>query len=67
MLSNRFNEMVNWVKTAILTTERPKERASVVKRFLELAMLLKEMRNYNAVLAIAAGIEVLFLIFSFYF
>ena len=56
-LTGRFNDVCNWVKTAILTTEALKQRITVFKRFLSLANSLKTMKNYNGTLAVFSGLE----------
>lgn len=56
-LQTQFADLSNWVKTAILTTEKHKDRVLLIKRFIELATVLKEMRNYNGSMEILAGLD----------
>lgn len=41
-----------WVATEIVLTPNPKQRSVVIERFIDLAHLCFELRNFNALMAI---------------
>lgn len=54
---DRFNELSNWVKAAIVTTEKLKARVTLMKKLILLATALRNMRNYNGVMEILSGLD----------
>ena len=44
-MTSRFNLISNWVATVYVTTENLKARTKVLKKFIEVADLLKTMGN----------------------
>ena len=56
-LIDHFNTVSNWVKVTLLTIVQRKERVKIMRKFIQLAYVLKQMRNYSGVIAILAGID----------
>lgn len=53
---NRFNNVVKWVITSVLQKTNYKERAEVIRHFLEIAQALMGMQSYNSMAAIYYGV-----------
>lgn len=56
-LVERFNSLSNWVKCAILTTEKLKSRINLIKKFILLGTEFKNLNNYFGVMTVMAGLE----------
>ncbi|EGC39841.1 hypothetical protein DICPUDRAFT_147313 [Dictyostelium purpureum] len=56
-LISRFNEVSMNVIQTILNEEKLKDRCKVMARFIKIAKNLHELRNYNSLMAIYAGIS----------
>ncbi|KAF2070302.1 hypothetical protein CYY_008382 [Polysphondylium violaceum] len=56
-LISRFNEVSMNVIQSILNEEKLKDRCKVMARFIKIAKHLHELRNYNSLMAIYAGIS----------
>jgi len=54
-LANRFNQMVNWIASSIVSERNIRRRAMIFKNFIETAKQCLELRNYNAVMAIVVA------------
>eukprot|EP01102_Stenamoeba_stenopodia_P021478 TRINITY_DN8660_c0_g1_i3.p1 TRINITY_DN8660_c0_g1~~TRINITY_DN8660_c0_g1_i3.p1 ORF type:complete len:793 (-),score=146.15 TRINITY_DN8660_c0_g1_i3:575-2953(-) len=52
----RFNTVSNWVPTVILGTNSPEKQAMVIKKFLAIAKRLWEIKNWNGLMQIIAGL-----------
>ncbi|CAG8546872.1 12188_t:CDS:10 [Funneliformis caledonium] len=52
-----FNFISNWVSTMILSQEKLKYRASMLKKFMKVAVIVRESNNYNTLMAIIAAIN----------
>jgi hypothetical protein len=53
----QFNYISSWVATTLCTTEDPRKRLALLKKFLLVAKFLKKMGNLNAVMEILSGIN----------
>jgi hypothetical protein len=53
---DRFNLVARWVGWQILQRNSVEERATVVERFYEIALYLRELQNYNSCLEIISGL-----------
>jgi len=56
LFSRRFNELSYWVPTVVCSCESLPLRASLIRKFIKIAIGLKKIRNLNAFLAIMIGI-----------
>jgi hypothetical protein len=54
---NRFNQLSFWVGPEICTTPKLEDRIKVVEGFIKLLKCLKELQNYNGVMAIVSGLN----------
>ena len=54
---NRFNLVSYWVGTEICTTPLPKPRIAVVENIIKLLRHLRDLNNYNGVMAVIAGLN----------
>eukprot|EP01132_Coremiostelium_polycephalum_P005608 gene5608-6979_t len=54
---DRFNNVSMWVATMIIQTVKVKARARMMARFMKIAEHLKNMNNYNSLMAIIAGLN----------
>ncbi|CAG8468306.1 8642_t:CDS:10 [Dentiscutata erythropus] len=52
-----FNFISNWVSTMILSQEKLKNRAAMLKKFMKIAVIVRELNNYNTLMAIIAAIN----------
>ncbi|CAG8559298.1 10239_t:CDS:10, partial [Cetraspora pellucida] len=52
-----FNFISNWVSTMILSQEKLKSRAAMLKKFMKVAVIVRESNNYNTLMAIIAAIN----------
>eukprot|EP01114_Cavostelium_apophysatum_P006299 TRINITY_DN1754_c0_g1_i3.p1 TRINITY_DN1754_c0_g1~~TRINITY_DN1754_c0_g1_i3.p1 ORF type:complete len:622 (+),score=122.02 TRINITY_DN1754_c0_g1_i3:138-2003(+) len=50
-LIDRFNKLCHWVATEIITTVHPKQRITVLERFIDIARGFIHLRNYHALVA----------------
>ena len=56
-LIQRFNRVSSWVATEVLLAANIKKRASVIKHFILVAKACRDIRNYNTLLEITAGLN----------
>nr|AAN46870.1 nucleotide exchange factor RasGEF A [Dictyostelium discoideum] len=54
---DRFNSVSMWVATMIIQTTKVKARARMMTRFIKIADHLKNLNNYNSLMAIIAGLN----------
>ncbi|OLL21822.1 Ras guanine nucleotide exchange factor A, partial [Neolecta irregularis DAH-3] len=54
---NHFNHISNWVSSVILSRGKAKYRARTLEKFMNIAWLLRNLNNYNTLMAILAGIN----------
>jgi len=54
---DRFNSVSMWVATLIIQTPKVKARARMMARFMRIAEHLKNLNNYNSLMAIIAGLN----------
>ena len=52
-----FNELSNWVVSALCTSEQLKERVYVFEKLLMVADHLRTVGNYNGLMAIVSGLD----------
>jgi len=53
----RFNQVSMWVATTIMKVTKVKPRARVMAKFIKIAEHLKNINNYNSLMAIIAGLN----------
>lgn len=51
-----FNGVSRWVQAMVLNCVTPQERASCIEKFQQTARHLKELRNFNGLMAVAGGL-----------
>uniref|UniRef100_A0A6B2L162 Ras-GEF domain-containing protein n=1 Tax=Arcella intermedia TaxID=1963864 RepID=A0A6B2L162_9EUKA len=56
-LMQRANRTSFWVATSILLQSRAKDRTKAVTKFMNIAKHLKDLNNYNTLMAIIAGLN----------
>jgi hypothetical protein len=54
---NFFNHVSLWVGTMIVTTEKVRERAKLMNRCVKIAQHLREMNNYQLLMAFVSGMN----------
>ncbi|KAH8811818.1 ras guanine nucleotide exchange factor domain-containing protein [Xylogone sp. PMI_703] len=54
---NHFNHIARWVANMILIRDKPKHRALVLEKFMNIALKLRQLNNYNGLAAVLAGIN----------
>lgn len=52
-----FNKLSMWIAYEIVTTMNKKKQIEVVKRFINLAKKLQEMKNFSSLMAVLAGLN----------
>jgi len=60
-LIERFNKTSYWVASEIILTASPKQRVTVLIKFIELAKYLEELGNYNGVMEITSALNFSFI------
>ena len=53
---NRFNKVSDWVVTAIVTADNPKQRTEILSKFIEVAARCKSLNNFNGAMEIISGL-----------
>ncbi|KAJ6241713.1 ras guanine nucleotide exchange factor i-related [Anaeramoeba flamelloides] len=56
-MTERFNAMSEWVATLIIQPERVRQRAKVLKTFINIAKHLYQLKNFNSLISILSGIN----------
>ncbi|KRY75744.1 Ras guanyl-releasing protein 3, partial [Trichinella pseudospiralis] len=51
-----FNSISQWVQCMVLSKPLPRERAEVVTKFVNVAKHLKELKNFNTLMAVIGGL-----------
>lgn len=54
---NHFNHIAQWVANMILLRDKAKHRAQVLEKFMNIALKLRQLNNYNGLAAVLAGIN----------
>lgn len=54
---NHFNHIAKWVANMILVRDKPKHRAVALEKFMNIAIKLRQLKNYNGLAAVLAGIN----------
>ncbi|PKS09753.1 hypothetical protein jhhlp_004374 [Lomentospora prolificans] len=54
---NHFNHVAKWVANMVLLRDKPKHRAQMLEKFMNVAMRLRQLNNYNGLAAVLAGIN----------
>jgi len=54
---HRFNAISDWVTTTILKELTVKRRVKILERFISIAERLRELQNFNSLLAIVASLQ----------
>lgn len=56
-LPAHFNHIARWVSNLILLREKAKHRAQMLEKFMNIALKLRQLNNYNSLAAVIAGIS----------
>jgi len=56
-MTKRFNDVSNWVSSVIITEENVKRRIKIIIKFIEIAVCLKNLGNYNGVMEIFSAFQ----------
>lgn len=54
---NRFNKLSFWVGTEICTVPAIKKRVQILDKFIQVLRVLRELNNFNTLMAIVAGLN----------
>ncbi|EQK99480.1 Ras guanine nucleotide exchange factor [Ophiocordyceps sinensis CO18] len=54
---NHFNHIAQWVANMVLLRDKPKHRAQMLEKFMNIALKLRQLNNYNGLAAVLAGIN----------
>lgn len=54
---SHFNHIAKWVANLILLRDKAKHRAQMLEKFMNIALKLRQLNNYNGLAAILAGIN----------
>jgi hypothetical protein len=54
---SHFNHIAKWVENMILMREKAKHRALMLEKFMNIALKLRQLNNYNGLAAVLAGIN----------
>ncbi|KAH8195597.1 hypothetical protein TruAng_010227 [Truncatella angustata] len=54
---NHFNHIAKWVANMVLMRDKAKHRAQMLEKFMNIALKLRVLNNYNGLAAILAGIN----------
>lgn len=54
---NHFNHVAKWVANMILLRDKAKHRAQIMEKFMNIALKLRQLNNYNGLAAMLAGIN----------
>ncbi|KAH7040743.1 ras guanine nucleotide exchange factor domain-containing protein [Microdochium trichocladiopsis] len=52
-----FNHIAQWVSNLILMRDKAKHRAQMLEKFMNIALKLRQLNNYNSLAAVIAGIN----------
>ncbi|ELT99497.1 hypothetical protein CAPTEDRAFT_154022 [Capitella teleta] len=51
-----FNGLSQWIQCMVLSKTTPQQRADVIVKFVNVAMRLREIQNYNTLMAVVGGL-----------
>ncbi|KAF3011528.1 hypothetical protein E8E14_009664 [Neopestalotiopsis sp. 37M] len=54
---NHFNHIAKWVANMVLMRDKAKHRAQMLEKFMNIALKLRVLNNYNGLAAVLAGIN----------
>lgn len=54
---NHFNHIAKWVANMVLMRDKAKHRAQMLDKFINIALKLRQLNNYNGLAAILSGIN----------
>jgi len=54
---NRFDNVSQWTATEIVMAQSPKQRVAIIEKMIALAQKCLEIRNYNSLMEIIAGLN----------
>ena len=54
---SHFNHIARWVANMIVLRDKAKHRARVLEKFMNIALKLRQLNNYNGLAAVLAGIN----------
>lgn len=54
---NHFNHIAKWVANMILLRDKAKHRAQMLEKFMNIALKLRQLNNYNGLAAVLAGLN----------
>ncbi|KAI9158378.1 Ras guanine nucleotide exchange factor A [Paramyrothecium foliicola] len=54
---SHFNHIAKWVANMILLRDKAKHRAQIMEKFMNIALKLRQLNNYNGLAAVLAGIN----------
>ncbi|KAK2591418.1 hypothetical protein QQS21_010882 [Conoideocrella luteorostrata] len=54
---NHFNHIAKWVANMILLRDKAKHRSQMLEKFMNIALKLRQLNNYNGLAAVLAGIN----------
>ncbi|KJZ71122.1 hypothetical protein HIM_09476 [Hirsutella minnesotensis 3608] len=54
---HHFNHIAKWVANMILLRDKAKHRAQMLEKFMNIALKLRQLNNYNGLAAVLAGIN----------
>lgn len=54
---NHFNHVARWVANMILLRDKAKHRAVALEKFMNIALKLRQLNNYNGLAAVLAGLN----------
>ncbi|KAG6113714.1 hypothetical protein E4U14_001634 [Claviceps sp. LM454 group G7] len=54
---SHFNHVAKWVANMILLRDKAKHRAQMLEKFMNIALRLRQLNNYNGLAAVLAGIN----------
>ncbi|KAJ9132649.1 Ras GEF [Pleurostoma richardsiae] len=52
-----FNHVAKWVANMVLIRDKAKHRAPILEKFMNIALKLRQLNNYNGLAAVLAGIN----------
>ncbi|KAI8719236.1 hypothetical protein NCS52_00704100 [Fusarium sp. LHS14.1] len=52
-----FNHVAKWVANMILLRDKAKHRAQILEKFMNIALKLRQLNNYNGLAAVLAGVN----------
>ncbi|KAF4984626.1 hypothetical protein FZEAL_202 [Fusarium zealandicum] len=54
---SHFNHVAKWVANMILLRDKAKHRAQILEKFMNIALKLRQLNNYNGLAAVLAGVN----------